>query len=271
VNDGAERGAPSLERPGARVDARGFSARERRIDPPGRGVLVVGAGGLSCPVLSVLAQSGVTRFTLVDDDRVELGNLHRQTLYDEGDVGRLKVEVATEQLHKLSPFADALRVACVVDRLVPDNALSLVRDHALIIEGSDNFATKFLASDAAKLSGVPVVQGGAVRFSGWALGVLPTAGPCVRCIFEDIPRGQPETCSVAGVLGPVVGVLGALQAAIAIELLLGRPRAAGVLYSYDALGTGLRKRRVHARRDCPLCSGQVRTLDDERYEPSACA
>ncbi|MEY4511454.1 MAG: hypothetical protein RLZZ450_3576 [Pseudomonadota bacterium] len=259
MSDGAARIEASLARPTTRIDA------------PGRGVLVVGAGGLSCPVLSVLAESGVTRFTLIDDDRVELGNLHRQTLYEETDVGRLKIEVAAERLAKLSPFPEALRVACVVDRFAPDNALSLVQDHALVVEGADNFATKFLASDAAKLGGVPVVQGGAVRYSGWALGVLPGNGPCVRCMFEDIPRGQPETCSVAGVLGPVVGVLGALQAALAIELLLGRSRAAGVLYSYDALGTGLRKRRVHARRDCPLCSGELRALDDERYLASACA
>jgi molybdopterin-synthase adenylyltransferase len=241
------------------------------IDAPGRGVLVVGAGGLSCPVLSVLAQSGVTRFTLLDDDRIELGNLQRQTLYDEADVGRLKVEVAAERLAALSPFPEALQIESIVDRLVPDNALAIVRGHALVVEGADNFATKFLAADAAKLCAVPAVQGGAVRFSGWALGVLPGAGPCVRCVFEDIPRGQPETCSVAGVLGPVVGVLGALQAALAIELLLGRTRAAGVLYSYDALGIGLRKRRVHARRDCALCGGTVRTLDEARYLASGAA
>jgi len=243
-------------------------AASPRIEAPGRGVLVVGAGGLSCPVLSVLARSGVTRFTLVDDDRVELGNLHRQTLYDEGDVGRLKVEVAAERLVSLSPFPEALQIERIVERLAPDNALALVRGHAVVVEGADNFATKFLTADAAKLCAVPAVQGGAVRFSGWALGVLPAAGPCVRCIFEDIPRGQPETCSVAGVLGPVVGVLGALQAALAIELLLGHTRAAGVLYSYDALGIGLRKRRVHARRDCPLCRGDVPALDDARYEAS---
>lgn len=228
-------------------------------------VLVVGAGGLSCPVLSVLAKSGVTRFTIVDDDIVEIGNLHRQTLYGESDVGRLKVDVAAERLVELSPLPASVEVTRVIDRVVPDNALALFRGHALVVEGADNFATKFLCCDAAKLAGVPIVQAGAVRFGGWALGVLPGEGACVRCIFEDIPRGQPETCSVAGVLGPVVGVLGAIEAALAIELLRGHAGAASELWSYDALAGGLRKRRIRQRADCPLCNGHVRGLSLERY------
>jgi len=98
--------------------------------------------------------------------------------------------------------------------------------------------------------------------------VLAEGTACTRCIFEDIPRGQPETCSIAGVLGPVVGVLGALEAAIAVELLLGRQRAAGVLYSYDALGQGLRRRRVRPRSDCALCTGRIQDLTLSRYLPN---
>jgi molybdopterin-synthase adenylyltransferase len=229
-----------------------------------RGVLVVGAGGLSCPVLSVLVDSGVTRLTLLDDDRVEVSNLHRQPLYEDRDVGRLKVEAAAEALARRVPTG-TLALRCVVDRLAPDNALSLFERHALVIEGSDNYATKFLAADAARVVGVPIVQAGAVRFAGWALGVLPTEGPCMRCIFEDIPRGQPETCNIAGVLGPVVGVLGALEATLALELLHGHTRAAGVLWSFDALEGGLRRRRVQARADCALCRGDIRDLSSDRY------
>ncbi|MET0286388.1 MAG: ThiF family adenylyltransferase [Polyangiales bacterium] len=219
-------------------------------------VLVIGAGGLSCPVLSVLAESGVTRVTLVDDDRVELSNLQRQTLYEESDVGQLKAECAA-RLGNVTP---------VIDRFVPENALELLRGHALVIEGSDNYATKFLAADAARLSGVPIVQAGAVRFAGWAL-ASTAASPCLRCVFEDVPT-QADTCASAGVLGPVVGVVGALQAALALELLRGR--GAGVLWSYDALGAGLRKRPVRARRDCPLCSGQVRDVSEARYVAASC-
>jgi molybdopterin/thiamine biosynthesis adenylyltransferase len=157
----------------------------------------------------------------------------------------------------------------VVDRLLPDNALALAEGHTLIVEGSDNFATKFLAADAAKLARIPAAQAGAVRFAGWALGVDPERGACVRCLFEDIPRDLPETCAAAGVLGPVVGVLGALQAALALELLVGA-RAAGTLYRYEGLSGQLRRRRLARRSDCALCTGAIRTLDPERYF-GACA
>jgi molybdopterin/thiamine biosynthesis adenylyltransferase len=220
-----------------------------------RGVLVIGAGGLSCPVLSVLAESGVTRVTLVDDDRVEVSNLQRQTLYEEGDVGQLKIDAA----------ARLGNVHGIADRFLPDNALALIEGHALVIEGSDNYATKFLAADAARLSGVPIVQAGAVRFAGWALASTRESA-CLRCIFEDVPA-QADTCASAGVLGPVVGVVGALQAALALEALRGR--GAGVLWSYDALGAGIRKRPVRARKDCPLCSGQVRDVSEARYIAAA--
>jgi molybdopterin/thiamine biosynthesis adenylyltransferase len=235
-----------------------------------RPVLVVGAGGLSCPALSVLVKSGVTRLTLLDDDRVELSNLHRQTLYEEDDVGRLKVDAAAARLCALAPAPEALALTCLVDRLAPDNALDLFRGQALVVEGADNYATKFLAADAARLAGVPLVSAGAVRFAGWALASLPDRGPCLRCVFEDIPRGRPDTCAQAGVLGPVVGVLGALQAALALELLAGVERAAGVLCSYDALGAGLRRRRVRARPDCALCTGHIHELSLARYV-GACA
>jgi adenylyltransferase/sulfurtransferase len=232
-------------------------------------VLVVGLGGLGCPALAVLAKSGVTRFTLLDDDTVDVTNLQRQTLYDERDVGRPKVDVAAERLAQLSPFPERLRCERVLDRFVPENALELAQGHALIIEGSDNFATKFLAADAAKLAQVAVAQAGAVRFAGWALAVQPERGACARCVFEDIPRGMPETCAAAGVLGPVVGVLGALQAALALELLLGA-NVGGTLVRYEGLAGQLRRRRLSRRADCALCTGAIQQLDPERYL-GACA
>jgi adenylyltransferase/sulfurtransferase len=233
-------------------------------------LLVVGLGGLCCPALAVLAKCGVTHFTLVDDDTIDVSNLQRQTLYDESDVGRLKVEVAAERIRALSPHPERVRCEQVADRFTPDSALSLLAGHALILEGADNFATKFLTADVGKLAQLPVVQAGAVRFGGWALATLPESGACVRCIFEDIPRGAPETCAVAGVLGPVVGVLGAVQAALAIELLRGKVRAGSVLFSYEALAGKLRRHRLARRTDCPLCSGRILDLNPERYS-GACA
>ncbi|HEX6243600.1 MAG TPA: ThiF family adenylyltransferase, partial [Polyangiales bacterium] len=146
-----------------------------------RGVLVVGLGGLGCPAAATLARSGVTRFTLLDDDSVDVTNLQRQTLYSDADVGRLKAAVAAERLRALSPFPERVRCEQVVDRLLPDNALELARGHALVIEGSDNFATKFLAADAAKLAGVAIAQAGAVRFAGWSSCNTAERGACVRC------------------------------------------------------------------------------------------
>lgn len=231
-------------------------------------VLVVGAGGLSCPALEVLVRSGVTRLTLVDDDRVDASNLQRQTLYTSADEGALKVDAAALALSRIA--GRSLSIDKVVDRFVPDNALSLLAGHDLVLEGADNFATKFLVADAAKLAKVACVQAGAVRFTGWALASVPEHGACVRCIFEDIPRGAPETCAIAGVIGPVVGAMGAIQAALAIQLLLRNTHAASVLYSYDALAGKLRKRPVSRRAGCALCSGEIRDLPIERYS-SECA
>lgn len=245
-------------------------ARVSTLVETSRGVLVVGLGGLGCPALAALARSGVTRFTLVDDDSVDVSNLHRQTLYRDEDVGRPKVDVAAERLALLSPPGTRLCCEKVAERFTPDNALALAHGHALILEGGDNFATKFLAADAAKLAGIPLVQAGAVRFSGWALAAHPARGACMRCVFEDIPRGMPETCAAAGVLGPVVGVLGALSAALGLELLLGKEHAASTLFGYEALAGRLRRRTLRRRDACALCNGLIRDLDPERYF-GACA
>lgn len=225
----------------------------------GARVLVVGAGGLSCPVARVLGESGVGALTVVDDDRVDESNLHRQTLYTARDVGALKAEVAARALRTSFP---RLTVGAVIDRFTPDRAASLLGDHDLVVDGSDNFATKFLVADAAALAGVAAVHAGVVRLGGWALGG-PRGAACLRCLFEDIPGSDVESCSVAGVLGPVVGVLGALEALLAVDVLRGAP--ATTLYRYDARLGRLRRRAVPRRMDCALCSGQIRDLAEARY------
>lgn len=228
-------------------------------------VLVVGAGGLGAPVLRVLARSGVEHITIVDDDRVEESNLHRQTLYTMDDVGHSKIERAAKVIHERSP---GVSVRAVEGRFVPDTAMDLLNEHSLVVEGADNLATKFLVADAARLAGVPAVQAGAVRWAGWALCTLPDSA-CLRCLFEDIPRGRIETCAEAGVVGPVVGVLGGLEAALVCRLLRGE-RPAGELWHYDALKGALRKTFVRRRSDCPLCAGEIQDLRIERYT-AACA
>jgi molybdopterin/thiamine biosynthesis adenylyltransferase len=231
-------------------------------------VLVVGAGGLGSPLLRLLAVaggSGVEHITLIDDDVVDESNLHRQTLYSSGDVGRSKIERAQHVLCELSP---GLSVRTIEGRFVPSTAMAILSDHTLVVEGADNLATKFLVADAAHLAGVPAVQAGAVRWAGWAFCALPGSA-CLRCLFEDIPRDRIETCAEAGVVGPVVGVLGGIEAALVLRLLQGE-RPGGELWHYDALAGALRKTFVRRRSDCPLCAGDIQDLRMERYA-AACA
>ena len=231
-------------------------------------ILLIGAGGLGAPAARVLARTGGVHLTIVDDDEVERSNLHRQVLYREEDVGRPKAEVAAERL-----AADAkacgvqLDIETVHGRFVPTNALDLARDHDLVLEGADNFATKFLTADACFLANVPSVQAGAVRWSGWTLGSVPGETACLRCVFEDIPRDRVETCAEAGVIGPVVGVLGAIEASIALRLLGSELReGAGALWSYAGLEGRLRSRPIRPRTACPLCgTHEIRDLDVQRY------
>src|SRR5690606_10363719 len=165
---------------------------------------------------------------------------------------------------------EGVEVRAVSGRLLPATALELLRGHDVVVEGADNFATKFLTSDACAVAGVPLVSAGAVRWSGWALASLPGSA-CLRCVFEDIPRDRADTCAEAGVIGPVVGVMGALEAALALRLLAGDESAAGELWSYRALQGRLRAIRVARRAGCPSCAGEIRDLRVERYAPPACS
>jgi molybdopterin-synthase adenylyltransferase len=229
-------------------------------------VLIVGVGGLGSPAALVLARSGVEHMTLIDDDAVDETNLHRQILFDDADVGSDKVERAKARLEREGASVHAIR-----GRLRPENAVAIFSEHALAIEGADNFATKFLAADAGAIARIPVVQAGAVRWSGWALASAPDHGACLRCVFEDIPRERVETCAEAGVIGPVVGAVGAIQAALALRILRGDASAAGELWSYRALEGRLRVTRASRRAGCPRCDGTIRTLEMERYAPAQCA
>lgn len=225
-------------------------------------LLVVGVGGLAAPTTRALAESGLGALTLVDDDVIDLGNLHRQTLFEARHVGASKAVVAAEVLQECAPD---LRCDVHLTRFLPDNAASLLEGHDLVIDGTDNLASKFLVADAARLARLPCVHAGVVRWSGWALSSASHHGPCMRCVFEDLPNDRVETCAGAGVVGPVVGVVGALSAALAVDLLARGDAAAGRLYSYDALAGRVRQTRVRGRSGCALCTGRVADLDLSRY------
>lgn len=237
-------------------------------------VLAIGVGGLGSPVLLILARSVDVALTLVDDDVVHESNLHRQVLYRDADVGRSKLEVARERLiAEGRAHGRRISVETVEARFVPENAVELAARHDLIVEGADNFATKFLAADAATLTTTSIVHAGVVRWAGYALGVRPRQSACLRCLFEDLPKDAFETCATAGVVGPVVGTVGALQAALAIRLLLGDESAGGTLFHHDARRSTLRRTRLARRADCPLCgrSPSIDAIEPARYFGASCA
>ncbi len=226
---------------------------------------MIGAGGLGCPAALALVEAGVGRVALADDDRVEETNLHRQILYRDADVGRDKLDAALDALGRVArPFQ---RIEARRTRLLPHNARELVADYDVVLEGADNFATKFLAADACHLAGRPVVHGAAVRFRATVLGVGADGRPCYRCLFEDLPpAGAADSCAEAGVMGPVVGLAGALMADLALSVLVGAPRH-GILFTYDGLRDRLRTVPLTARDDCPLCgkSPRISRIDGVCY------
>jgi molybdopterin/thiamine biosynthesis adenylyltransferase len=226
-------------------------------------VLVVGVGGLGCPGALALALAGVGHLGLCDDDVVERTNLHRQILFDDADVGEPKLDAAGRALKRAAP---GVVVELHRERLTPASAARLVSGYDVVVEGSDNFATKFLVADACVLASVAVVHGAAVRWHGTALAVAAGGRPCYRCLFEDLPRDHAPGCSEAGVLGPAVGVVGALQADLALSLLSGHA-AGGTLATFDGKTDLLRRRVIAPRPDCELCgrSARIRAIDRGRY------
>ncbi len=212
-------------------------------------VLVVGAGGLGAPAMLALAHAGIGTIGIVDDDEVEKTNLHRQILFRESDVGRPKGEAARAAITRLNK---AISIEVHPTRFLPHNAIELASMYDLIVEGSDNFPTKFLVADAACLAKRAVVHAAAVRWVGTALAVSAAGAPCYRCVFEDIPKGDAPNCATAGVVGPIVGVVGALQADLALRMIDGDD-VAGTLVSFDGRSETIRRHKVAPRKSCALC------------------
>ncbi len=232
-------------------------------------VLLVGVGGLGCPAALALVRAGVGELALCDEDEVDESNLHRQILFGPADVGRDKAEAASESLAALARVSGtALR--SLRRRFLPDTATDLTARVDLVIEGADNFATKFLVADACRLAGVPVVHGAAIRWRGSAWAVSPSGGPCYRCLYEDIPSGPARNCDSEGVAGPVVGVVGALMAELALRLLTGGP-CFGEVWTFDGWADSLRRVPVHARATCELCGSapRIASLEERRYVAGA--
>ena len=216
-------------------------------------VLIVGAGGLGSPLGLYLAAAGIGTLGLVDFDEIDETNLQRQVLYGQSDVGRAKLEVAIERLTEINPF---IRINAHPARLDSGNAMEIVGDYDVVVDGSDNFPTRYLVNDACVLAGKPNVYGSIYRFEGQVSVFWGANGPCYRCLFpEPPPPGLVPSCAEGGVLGVLPGIIGSLQANEAIKLVLGKGDSiTGRLLVFDALGTEFRELRLKKDPDCPVCS-----------------
>jgi molybdopterin/thiamine biosynthesis adenylyltransferase len=220
-------------------------------------VLILGAGGLGCPAALALAAAGVTRIGIVDDDRVEASNLHRQVLFGEADVGAPKAVAFAAALTRRHPDVQVTPHAV---RFEVANALALVAGYDVIVDGTDNFPTRYLVNDASVFLGKPVSHGSIFRLGGQLLTVPARGRPCYRCLFEEPPPpGVGPSCAEAGVLGPVPGVIGALLGAEAARLSKGEsPAFVGRLVQYDSPSMSVRTVRFNPNPLCAVCAPGAR-------------
>src|SRR5580700_6902642 len=223
-------------------------------------VLMIGAGGLGAPLGLYLAAAGVGRLGIVDFDIVDFTNLQRQITFSTSDVGRPKIEAAKERLAALNP---QIRIDTYETRLTSENALDLFRDYDIVVDGTDNFPTRYLVNDACVLLGKPNVYGSIFRFEGQTTVFNYPAGPCYRCLYpEPPPPGLVPSCAEGGVLGVLPGIVGSLQAMETIKLILGIGEPlAGRLLLFDALAMRFRELRLRKNPDCPIC-GEHRTINE---------
>jgi molybdopterin/thiamine biosynthesis adenylyltransferase/rhodanese-related sulfurtransferase len=223
----------------------------------GAKALLIGAGGLGSPAAYYLAAAGVGTIGLVDDDVVDASNLQRQIIHTTDRVGMLKGESARIAIEALNPD---VKVDVHPYRVTKENVLDLIADYDVIVDGADNFPTRYLLNDAALMARKPLVHASILRFEGHASVFLPYEGPCYRCLFpEPPPPDMAPSCGEAGVLGVLCGVMGNIQANEAIKVLLGiGDTLSGRLLIYDALGMTFTELKVRRDPNCPACGPEAR-------------
>ncbi len=216
-------------------------------------VLIVGAGGLGSPAALYLAAMGVGTIGIVDDDTISLSNLHRQILYTSSDTGKSKSLLAAERLNHINPD---IKIIPLNERLTCENALDMLRNYDLVLDGSDNFSTRYLVNDACLIRGIPLISGSILRFEGQFTVVGLGNGPCYRCIFPEAPNAnEVPSCSEAGVLGALAGTIGTMMAVEAVKIIAKIGESLhGRLLIYDALHATFRTITTERDPACPYCS-----------------
>lgn len=228
-------------------------------------VLLIGAGGLGSPAAYYLAAAGVGTLGIADFDLVDISNLQRQVLHATADVGRPKTVSAKETLNGLNPD---VQIPTHQEKLTASNIMGILAQYDLVIDGCDNFPTRYLINDACVLLGKPNVHGSVFRFEGQATVFSPGVGPCYRCLYpEPPPPGLVPNCQEAGVLGVLPGVIGLLQAVEALKLILGIGQPLiGRLLLFDALNLEFKELKLKRNSNCPVCGDRPTILEPIDYE-----
>jgi len=228
-------------------------------------ILLIGAGGLGSPLGLYLAAAGVGRLGIVDFDAVDFTNLQRQIIHRTEDVGRLKVESAKERIHAINP---EVQVTTFNAKLSRENIMGLITDYHVVIDGTDNFPTRYLVNDACIFQKKPNIYGSIFRFDGQATVFAPFQGPCYRCLYpEPPPPGMVPSCAEGGVLGVLPGIIGVIQATEAIKLIIGRGEPLiGRLLLYNALKMEFREVKLKRDPRCPVCGDRPAITELVDYE-----
>lgn len=231
-------------------------------------VLIIGAGGLGAPIALYLAAAGVGTIGIADLDTVDLSNLQRQVIHTTADIGKAKVQSAKETMQAINPDVQVNPYQIYVNAA---SIMDLIKDYDFIIDGTDNFAAKFLINDACVLQKKPFSHAGILRFGGQLMTYVPGEGPCYRCVFREPPPDAIPTCRQAGVVGAMGGVIGSLQAMEAIKFLIGKgDLLTGKLLTYDALTMEFRRIKLPRRKDCAVCGEHPSITEPFDYEVPAC-
>jgi len=223
-------------------------------------VLIIGAGGLGAPAALYLAAAGVGTIGIVDSDRVELSNLQRQVIHFTKDIGVEKVMSAAEKMQAINPD---VTIKAIYEFVRADNITGILDGWDFVIDGTDNFASKFLINDACVMAGVPYSHGGILRFNGQTMTVVPGVSACYRCVFsKPPPKDLVPTCSQAGILGAVAGMLGTIQAAEALKYVIGIDGClTDRLLTFNAMNMDFRNVKLKKRDDCAIC-GKAPTIHE---------